>query len=87
MNNSDECETCDACDNGRFWCRGCGGCSKKEALLESKLFTKRQVEKIYLYQSGGCDKQFVPCFLCNRNGQIPCREIIDKGFWNTFKIK
>ena len=69
---------CGSCLNG-WWCRGCGGQSKKLALIKAGL-TQEQVDDIYYSQFGDCCAPYVPCFICKQDGHIP-NNGGDKTFW------
>ena len=72
------------CDG--WWCRGCGGCSKKEKMEEMGY---NNIELIYDLQFGCCGKPHVPCFVCNRDGKKknPSSEISSNPtFWYGFKL-
>ena len=56
---------CKACNDIKFWCRGCGGSIKKEAMKAAGI-PDNEIETIYKIQFGGCEKNHVPCYLCNR---------------------
>jgi hypothetical protein len=50
----------------KWWCRGCGEPSKKEA-LENHGYSKEVTDRIYKYQFGRCGLHHVPCYFCNKN--------------------
>ncbi len=57
---------CVSCGNLHgWWCRGCGGESKRVGLRELGL-NEAEVEDIVAKQFGGCNLPMVPCFVCNR---------------------
>lgn len=60
-------EYCGSCGKG-WWCMGCGYMLKEQAL--KKHFDDNMVANI-LYSTMGCGV-LVPCFICNKRGQLPC---------------
>jgi hypothetical protein len=75
---------CKACGNSGWWCRGCGGSYKIQAMKEAGL---ENAEEIRDFQFAGCEEALVPCFLCNRNGLRPNDEDgydVDPDFWESF---
>ena len=65
-----------------WWCRGCGGIGKIEALKEFGLNTT-QAEEIYDIQFGSCSDLLIPCYICNRYTRKQFDETTcDADFWN-----
>ncbi len=78
---------CTACGDLGYWCRGCGGMLKIDALLASG-FTEEEAEQIRNYQFAGCEEPYVPCYLCNRTGSHETEgEEMLVGFWKGFVLK
>jgi len=77
---------CTACGDLGYWCRGCGGMLKIDALLASG-FTEEEAEQIHKYQFAGCDEPYVPCYLCNRSGSHETEEEVWADFWKGFVLK
>lgn len=74
---------CDACGSQGWWCRGCGGPSKLEA-LQKKGIAEDVAQAIYTFQFGCCSER-VPCYVCNRDGlTVPGHKGEDPTFWDTF---
>ncbi len=74
---------CKACGNSGWWCRGCGGSFKLDAMEEAGI---ENADEIRDYQFAGCEEPMVPCFLCNKSGTKPNNEDgyeVDAEFWNT----
>jgi len=77
---------CTACGDHGFWCRGCGGMLKIDALLASG-FTEEEAEQIRNYQFAGCEEPYVPCYICNRSGSHETEEEVWADFWKGFALK
>jgi hypothetical protein len=77
---------CTACGDLGYWCRGCGGMLKIDALLASG-FTEEEAEQIHKYQIAGCEEPYVPCYLCNRSGSHETEEEVWTDFWKGFVLK
>ncbi len=69
-NSLEKKEECAACGDLRWWCRGCGGFYKREALKDQG-YSEELTETIIHYQFGCCSLPYFPCFLCNRDGTKP----------------
>lgn len=61
---------CPACNDIRWWCRGCGSDAKISGMMEMGV-SKSVAKSIVNVQFAGCDAPLVPCFICNRNGEKP----------------
>lgn len=82
-------QACAACGAGHgYWCRGCGGRDKLDALKEHG-YTEQVAQRIYKAQFGSCTRHMVPCYLCNRDGSRPPKRDIKAlpNFWNATRIK
>lgn len=76
---------CSACGSQGWWCRGCGGAEKREA-LQKYGFSEKTADAIYRRQFGCCSLR-VPCYVCNRDGlTVPGQEGEDPTFWDAFVL-
>ena len=80
---------CKCCNKG-WWEPGWGKNIELFTLHADYGYTMSQCRKIYQYQfTSKPDSPHVPCFVCNRDGMIPCRELdtaVMAMFWDTFKL-
>lgn len=76
--------SCIACEDSHWWCRGCDGSDKMEALQQK--FPLDFCNEIYHYQFDSCDTPLIPCFLCNRDGSLPLNSNLsyDAEFWREY---
>jgi hypothetical protein len=75
---------CRACGDMGWWCRGCGGGDKIDGMIAVGI-TNDEADDIYHEQFAGCDKPFVPCYVCNRLGHRSPPEgfAVRRKFWWT----
>ena len=77
---------CRSCDEG-WWCGGCGNDSKIEALRHHG-YSDSSIDNIVEHQEGECSDPYAPCYICNRDGEIQCRELnraVLPRFWDDFQ--
>lgn len=58
---------CEACNDHYWWCRGCSGYEKVEAMIAAKI-NPSEAQYIYKLQFGSCGLPMIPCYLCNYSG-------------------
>ena len=76
---------CKACGDNGYWCRGCGGMNKINSLMAAG-YTEEEANQIRDYQFAGCDEDFVPCYLCNRDGVHETDSGLLENFWKNFVL-
>lgn len=74
---------CKACGDCGYWCRGCGGMIKIDALMAAG-YTEEEANQIRNYQFAGCEEAYIPCYLCNRSGDHEVDHEADSGLWADF---
>lgn len=76
---------CKACGDHGYWCRGCGGMIKINALMAAG-YTEEEANQIRNYQFAGCEEAYVPCYLCNRDGVHETDSGLWADFWKGFVL-